>query len=169
MLVIKFILLVVVFLTTTYIGISLSNKYKDRVIDLKEMQLALNMLETKIKFTYSPLPEIFTEISEQVNSSISNIFKIADSKMKNMNAGEAWQQAIKESNTNLNYEDINTLRGLSKLLGKTDVEGQVSQIEIVRNFIETQIKQAEIECQKNRKLYKTLGIVTGLGIVIILI
>lgn len=169
MFLIKSILLLLIFITTAYIGILLSNKYKNRVIDLKEFQSALNMLETKIKFTYSPLPDIFEEISGHINSNIAHIFKMASLKMENMNAGDAWNQAIEVSYTSLNKEDINTLKGLSKLLGKTDIDGQVSEIELVKKFIEVQIEKAEKECGKNQKLYKTLGIVSGMGIVIILI
>lgn len=53
--------------------------------------------------------------------------------------------------------------------GKTDVEGQVSQIEITNSFLDIQIEQSEEEKKKNEKLYKTLGITVGLGIVIILL
>lgn len=169
MVVLKCILLLLVFIATAYVGLLMSNKYKNRVVDLKEMQCALNMLETKIKFTYSPLPDIFEEIAEHVNPNISHIFRMASIKMDTINAKEAWEQAIDVSYTNLNKEDINTIKSLSKLLGKTDAEGQVSEIQLVKKFLETQIEKAENECKKNEKLYRTLGIVSGMGIVIILI
>ena len=56
-----------------------------------------------------------------------------------------------------------------KLLGKTDKSVQLSEIEITQEFIEKQIEKAEQEKIKNSKLYKTLGIISGVGIVIILI
>ena len=54
--------------------------------------------------------------------------------MSYLSAGEAWEKALneKKSETNFNKEDINVLLMLSKMLGQTDVEGQVSQIEITR-------------------------------------
>ena len=55
------------------------------------------------------------------------------------------------------------------MLGKTDLEGQISEIKLVQNFLNTQIDLAEKEKQKNEKLYKTLGGVIGLAIVIILV
>lgn len=54
------------------------------------------------------------------------------------------------------------------MLGKTDVEGQVSEINITSDFIDTQINKAEEECKKNEKMYKSLGSIVGLAIVIIL-
>lgn len=53
--------------------------------------------------------------------------------------------------------------------GKTDVEGQLSEISLTSNFLETQIAKSEEECKKNEKLYRTLGTIVGLAIVIILV
>ncbi len=53
--------------------------------------------------------------------------------------------------------------------GKTDKKGQISEIEITNNFIEKQIEKAENEKNKNAKLYKSLGVICGIGIVIIFI
>ena len=88
--------------------------------------------------------------------------------MAYMTAGEAWEKALKESDTNLNEEDLHVLLMLSKMLGQTDVEGQISQIEKTEEFLEGQIKEAEEERKKNEKLYTRLGTVLGLAIVIIL-
>ena len=49
------------------------------------------------------------------------------------------------------------------------MEGQVSELKLTNDFIDTQIKKAEEDCKKNQKLYKTLGTIVGLAIVIILI
>ena len=48
-------------------------------------------------------------------------------------------------------------------------EGQVSEIEVTEQFLDMQISKAEEDKKKNQKMYKTLGIVAGLVIVIILI
>ena len=91
---------------------------------------------------------------------------------KNMNgkiASIAWENAVDETDCNLNNEDKKTIKTLSKLLGQTDIEGQVSQIEITQNFLEKQIKGAQEEKEKNEKLYKKLGTIIGLAIAIVLI
>ena len=71
--------------------------------------------------------------------------------------------------TNLTDEDARVLKLLSKQLGNTDIEGQVSQIEITENFLDVQIKQAQEEKDKNQKLYQKLGTTIGLVIVILLV
>ena len=80
-----------------------------------------------------------------------------------------WATCIQEADISINQEDKNILKRLGKLLGQTDVEGQVSEIEVTQSFLDTQIEKAEEEKKKNQKMYKTLGIVMGLTFVIILI
>ena len=150
-LVIKYFMLFLLLVACTLIGRFLSKKYVYRLNELEEMKNALNIFESKIKFTYEPIPEIFGEISKNSTSNISNIFEKAKEKMKEKNASQAWEETIDESDCNFSKEDKQVLKTLSKLLGQTDSEGQISQIEITQNFLNTQIKEAEEEKKKNEK------------------
>ena len=165
---IKYFILFLILVASSMIGKFLSKKYVYRLEELEEMQNALNILKTKIKFTYEPIPEIFDEISCNVNRNVGNIFRKAKEKMSQNSANIAWEEAIEETSTNLKEDDKHTLKMLSKLLGQTDVEGQTSQIEITEKFLEAQIKEATEEKQKNEKLYTRLGTIMGLAIVIVL-
>lgn len=167
--IIKFFILLLIFLSSTYIGVLVSKKYINRVKDLREIKTALNIFETKIKFTYEPIPQVFKDISNKLKPNISNMFLIASNKMKDSNAGDAWIYALDKSNTNLTKEDIETLKGLGNLLGKVNAEGQISEIELIDSFLDNQIESAEQDKLKYMKMYKTLGISIGLAMVIILI
>ena len=144
--VVKVFMLFLVFITSALIGKFLSKKYVYRLEELEEMKNSLNIFKSKIKFTYEPIPEIFEEISQNANKDIGIIFSRAKQKMNDTTATIAWEESldeiVRENKTNLKKEDINILKSLSKLLGQTDVEGQVSQIEITQNFLDTQIKEA---------------------------
>lgn len=166
--IIKYFILFLILIASSLIGKFLSKKYLYRLEELEEMNSCLNIFKSKIKFTYEPIPEIFEEISKGSNKNIGNIFLLAKEKMKNNNANVAWEQAITESTTNLKEEDKHVLKTLSKLLGQTDSEGQISQIEITQNFLQSQIKEAREEKNKNEKLFNRLGTTIGLAIVIIL-
>ncbi len=169
MLATKIIIYSFIFLSCSLIGILISKKYSNRVNELKEFKNALNIFKTKIRYTYEPIPDIFIEISENINSNISNVFKTAAEKMKICAAGEAWDLALKIDDLNIDDEDRNALKNLSKLLGKTDLEGQLSQIEMTSDFLDKQIRKAENQREKSEKMYRTLGMIMGMAIVIILI
>lgn len=169
MLVVKIIIYSGIFLTCSFIGIIKSQKYIYRVDELKEFKNALNIFKTKVKFTYEPIPEIFEQIASNINPNIGSIFKIASYNMRFCTAGDAWSKAIDTDLLNINIEDKKILKNLSKLLGATDLQGQISQIELTSNFLDEQIKKAEKEKEKSEGMYRKLGMIIGLGIVIILI
>ena len=166
---VKIILLTLVMGMCTALGIMKANKYKLRVIDLQEIKKALNLAITKMRYTYEPLPELFKEISKDLNENMANIFIKAHTFMETLNAGQAWEKAVDESSNNFTNEDMNIIKGLSKLLGKTDLEGQLMQIELTTKLVDEQIIEATNLQNKNTKLYKTLGATVGLAIMIIFI
>ncbi len=166
--IVKYILFIMLFFASLSIGTLMSKKYVDRVHELKDMKNALNMFKSKIKFTYEPIGEIFLEIANTLKNNIGHIFEEANNRMKVQSAGLAWEEAIEHGENNLVKEDKQILKMLSKLLGQTDVEGQISQIEITEQFLEKQINLAEIEREKNEKLYKKLVPTIGLAVIVIL-
>jgi len=169
MLVLKYIIIFLVFCISFYIGNLISKRYSLRLTELKEFKNAINIIESKIKFTYEPLPDIFLQTSKMVSKNISQIFVQASNNMKKDDAEEAWNNSVQLATTNLNEEDIENIISFGKMLGKTDKEGQLSRIELTKTFIDMQIEKAKIEEQKNAKMYKTLGVIVGLAFVIILI
>ena len=167
--IIKVCFLLVIFGLAIYLGNATARKYVDRVKELIAIKSALNILENKIKFTQTPLAEIFEQIEKSASEkNIKKLFKnITHEKQKNIH--ESWENAINKAEINLEKEDKKILIDMGKILGSTDVDGQISNIKITSSFIDNQIQKAEEEKNKNVKLYKTLGIVSGLTIVIILI
>ena len=169
MIIIKYVGIFFVFCITFYIGNLISKKFTLRLKELKDIKNALNIIESKIKFTYEPLQEIFIQTSKMVSKNISEIFVQACNYMKTEDAQNAWEKGLQLATTNLTKEDIESINNFGKMLGKTDKEGQISSLELTKTFIEMQIEKARVEEEKNAKLYKTLGAVIGLALVIILI
>ena len=168
MIIIKYFLLFLILVASTLIGKSLSKKYVYRLQELEEIKNTLNILKTKIKFTYEPIPELFNELEKSKVKNVGNIFYLAKEKMKKENISIAWEKAIDESITNLKKEDKEILKTLGKLLGATDIEGQLGQIETTKSLLENQTKEALEEKLKNEKLYSKLGTTIGLAIVVLL-
>ena len=170
MLFLKIIMCITLFICCYLIGILISKRYTNRVVQLKDFRNALNIFKTKIRFTYEPVPDIFMQIGNNLNNNVGEVFKKASERMKYKTAGYSWEKTIEEKeNLNLTKEDIDILKNLGKLLGKTDVEGQTSEIELVESFLDIQIEKSEKEKNRNEKLYKTLGVVCGLMLVIVLL
>ena len=165
---IKYILLVAIFGLSTAIGLVISKTYENRVVELKEFKNILNIMKTKIKFTYEPLAEIFKQIANNNDTNVEKIFGQMANQITYYQTREVWENCIQDADISINQEDKDILKRLGKLLGQTDVEGQVSEIEVTQNFLNMQIEKAEEDKKKNQKMYKTLGVTIGLIFVIIL-
>ena len=166
---VKTILLFAIFSLSTGIGILISKMYENRVKELRQFKNILNIIKTKIKFTYEPLTEIFNQISQEKSSKIEEIFENMTYKSEFENVKYSWMDAIQEADISITQEDKDILKELGKVLGQTDADSQVNEIEVTESFLNMQIEKAEEARKKNQKMYKTLGVVVGLVFVIILI
>lgn len=167
MLILKNIILFLIVGICGYLGIIKSRTFENRVIELNKFQNALVMFKSKIEFTYEPIKNIFEEISKVIYKNNENIF--INTIKNETNLGNSWCKAVEEIEADFNEEDKEVIKMMGKLLGKTDINGQVNEIELTRKLIEKQIEKAEFEKTKNSKLYKTMGVILGMGICIILI
>lgn len=163
---IKIITMLGIFFICLYIGNYKAKNYENRVIELNKFQNALVMLKSKIEFTHEPIKTIFEDISRIIYEDNNNIFEMTLNNTKDICG--SWNNSINILKTNLNKEDKEVMRMFGKMLGKTDIKGQINEIELSMELIKRQINNAEKEKEKNFKLYKTMGAVIGLGICIIL-
>ena len=169
---IRYVFLILILGSSTSIGFLLSNRYINRVEELKSISKLINILQNKIKFTRKPLKEIFNELSKlEDNENIKSIFFKVSQNLDNHKMSETWNNIVEEEKgyLSLKDEDINLLKTLGSTLGKSDVDGQMSEINLFAELLKIQIQKAEKEKEKNTKMYKSLGTIIGLVIVIILI
>ena len=167
MIILKFINLTCVLFICIYLGYYKAKGYENRVIELNKFENSLIMFKSKIEFTYEPIKNIFEEISKIIYENEENIFISTINYEKDLSL--SWNNSTNKINNGLNNEDKEIIKMLGKMLGKTDIKGQVNEINLCINLVERQLKKAECEREKNTKLYRTMGIVLGLGICIILI
>lgn len=127
------------------IGLLIAKSYQNRVVELKEFKNILNIMKTKIKFTYEPLAEIFKQISKDNESEVEKIFGQMANQITYYQAKDVWENCIQDADISIKQEDKDILKKLGKLLGQTDIEGQISEIEVIENFLDMQIENAEDE------------------------
>lgn len=167
MIILKFLICIVIILICAYIGLEKAKFYDRRVLELQKIKNAFSFFKSKIEFTYEPVKDILDGISTSIYMNNENIFFRTKEYLKDLDLNLAWNKAV-DNEININKEDKEILKMFGKLLGKTDKNGQISEIELSLNFVEKQIEKAEFERNKNSKLYRSLGFIIGIGLVIIL-
>lgn len=78
--IIKYFMLLFVFIGSSLIGRCIAKKYSYRLEELEEMKNILNVFKSKIRFTYEPIPEIFREMASNAKENIGQIFEKARKK-----------------------------------------------------------------------------------------
>ena len=108
--ILKYILLVIIFSLSAGIGFTISKIYENRVKELREFKNILNFMKTKIKFTYEPLLEIFTQIANDNNTNIEKIFGKMANQLQYGQTQDVWNRCIQEADISINQEDKDILK-----------------------------------------------------------
>ena len=174
LLMIKIISLLAILGLSTFIGIIISNQYSMRVKEIEDVIAALDLLDTRVKYTYDTIADSFDFVSQNMNTKAYRIFMIAASHLnenKNLSAGDIFRNVVEDESIflSLHQEDIEILKGLGTSLGQMDLEGQLKNIVLVKQLLQNQLKEAIEEKNKNFKLTRNMGVFVGLIIMIILI
>ena len=78
--IVKYFMLLLIFISSSLIGKYISKKYTYRLKELEKKKNILNVFKSKIRFTYEPIPEIFREIANNTKENIAEIFEQARKK-----------------------------------------------------------------------------------------
>jgi stage III sporulation protein AB len=155
-------------------GYILSRDCSRRPQELRILQVLLQMFENEISFLSNLIAEAFTRLYNSSRSPVTVFFRLTVDKMganNGLNASQAWELAVHEGakKTALNKEDESILASFGKMLGNSDVDGQIKNIRLTLGQLKIQEQKAEESRAKTEKMYKSLGVLGGLAVVVILI
>jgi len=144
-----------------------------RIQDLQEFKKALMILSSEIEHLRTPLPIACANIAKRTKTSISPIFA-QFSKLLTENEGETayqlWSQVLEDhkKRTYLALEDWDVLEGFGKTLGYLDKQMQQSAITVTVDYINDKTTSLQTQSDKNRRMYRSLGVIGGLLLVVLL-
>ena len=163
-----------IIIATTSIGYVYSLVYEERVNQLRELQYALNLLESEIVYSSTPICEALQTASGNSVTAIGVMLKKMGELLSQRKVGsifEAYTQVIKELK-NLLYlekEEKDTIGSFVHSLGSADIEGQKKNFNLTMKKLEGFEKKAEDARNKNSKLYRYVGLCGGVLVVLVLI
>ena len=168
----KFVISIGIIAGCSYIGIYKSKALKSREYILRDMVTFLGLVENEIKYMLSILPNAYESARQKLITSLKDKMGIIVVDMLNLENEYLIDQSIVKNISDIKEitdYDKNVFISTLKNLGRTDLEGQINIIENGINIIENQLKEANDIKLKNSKLYKTVGAIAGIMIVIICI
>ena len=156
-----------------FIGFYFAAKEGFRINELMEFKKALLILSSEIEYMRTPLATACENISKRVALTTSSMFKHFSellSKGEGETAYQLWVKSLSsiKSRTFLAEEDQTVLDGFGKTLGYLDKQMQQNAIEYAINYIDEKVGSLQAQGDKNKKMYRSLGIIAGLLITVVL-
>ena len=171
MIFIKIIISIAILCITSYIGIEMARALKSREQILTDMITFLKMVQNEMVYMLNNLPASYEMSRQKLNSELKDVIGAIVVNMSKYGVDKIDMSITNNVNTLVslkeydNYIIISTLKNL----GRSDLESQNNIIENAITIIEKQIKEANEVKVKSSKVYKTVGIISGLLIVVIFI
>ena len=157
-----------------YTGLKIAADYQKRADTLRMLQNGLNLLETEISYSLTPLPLALQRVGDKLNRETRVIFTRAAEIMQAKDGcavSEAWEAGIKTlaGSVPVSAEEMSILEHFGKGLGKSAREEQIKNIALAREQLRMAEKNAIAALEKNKKMYQYTGFCFGLVIVLLLV
>ena len=155
------------------IGNLIAKGYSNRVRNILDFITVLNIMHTKIRYNQEVLENIFIDVQKEITRDVGRIFyEVGAEYNKNeKDISEIWTEVIEDSfrDLDLTFEDERILIDFGLALGKSDIEGELRNIEVTIEKLKGQLTYAKEKNDKYAKVYRTLGTLCGIVIAVILI
>ncbi|MCL2235180.1 MAG: stage III sporulation protein AB [Defluviitaleaceae bacterium] len=154
---------ILVCLSTTLIGVYLGGAGGRRSKELLELKKSLILLKSQIDFAAYTLPQAFAHIAERATAPLDGFYR------KLAEAPDSWEVEAVKLKGNFHKDDLGNLALLGASLGQSDSCVQINSINMVIATIDETLGELAAKNIKETKMYRSLGVVSGLLITIALL
>jgi len=153
-------------------GFIMAEGFRLRPQQLRHLQYALTILGSEIRFRQTPLPTGLAVVGAATPAPVGELF--ADlaailSRADGRSMDWAWRQVKPGPGIALTEEDFALLGSLTQILGAGSVAEQERQLDLHLNYLRQLEGQAEQARAANVKIWRYLGVFSGLALALILL
>jgi stage III sporulation protein AB len=163
---------VFIIVATTWTGFEASRHLSERPRQLRLLKSALQSLEAEIMYGHTPLHEASRRLSMQMAKPLSWFFENFATKLTNSDTTVkiAWEESLTEvwKLTALKQGEFEIMKQFGETLGRHDRLSQQKQILLALSHLEREELEAYENQAKYEKMVKSLGFLSGLLLIILL-
>ncbi len=157
-----------------FLGIIFASALKKRVCRLEEFQNVIKQLEFDIEFSNIPIGESLKRIGGNLEGCMKSVLEYISTQLREQRCADmysVWKKALERfrSELNLTDDDIKIILEFSKTLGCGDRTSEKNNIRAVLMRLKVAEEEARTQATSNAKMYRGLGFLTGIFIVIVLL
>lgn len=169
MLILKIIIAISIVGLCTALGIIKSKKYESREYILREAIGMFEGIKSEINYTLTPIPNAIESVRQNMKTVLKEVMGAVSFELLQYNASaDAITCEIAKLEELTPYDRQVISNGIISL-GKSSIEAQSGTINMTCATLKSQLQDSVEEKKKNSKLYKTVGLATGLMLAIVLI
>lgn len=155
-----------------FAGLRVGAVYSLRTSQLRELQAALQLLDTEIMYGATPLPAALRRVAAAAGGCIGLVFRDTGALLgtdDGYSAGEAWSLALDRNfrRTALRQEDLAILKSFGEALGSSDRNEQHKHIGLTAFHLRQESEKAETARQKNERIWQYGGFLVGISLVLL--
>ena len=140
-----------------------------RINSLEAAREMLMTLTQRLSFTLASTKQLLHELAVCGRFKKCKYLYSVLELCENTDLENAWKTAVKQSEQAFEEADIELLCTVGSILGKSDLQTQQGQLEMLMQQIDGAVKSAKEQREQKQKLYLTLGTLGGIMAAIILI
>ncbi|GMB07676.1 stage III sporulation protein AB [Thermolongibacillus altinsuensis] len=161
-----------ILLATTWSGFEAARFLSQRPRQLRQLKIALQSLEAEIMYGHTPLSDASLHLSRQLSCPLSWLFETFAKKLQTgtISAKQAWEESLTEiwKMTALKTGEFEIMKQFGETLGQYDQQTQQKQIRLTLAHLEREESEALENQRRYEKMVKSLGFLTGLLIILLL-
>ncbi|WP_226526515.1 stage III sporulation protein SpoIIIAB [Metabacillus niabensis] len=161
-----------IIIATTWAGFEAAKHLNQRTRQLRQLKVALQSLEAEIMYGHTSLIVAAQNISKQLPKPLSGFFEqFAEKLIKGHTSVKgAWEESLKEiwRLTAFKQGEYEVLKQFGETLGQHDRVSQQKHIRLALTHLEREEADAIDRQNRYERMVKSLGVLTGLLLVILL-
>lgn len=148
-------------------GMLAAGRLSQRVNQLRLLIQLLNDMMNQLRYTLPTVGDMLQSLAGQPCYQTLTFLTCAAEMLSHEPFPHSWQTALRAHP--LPQEEQTILLQVGSTLGSTDLDGQLSALSLCREQLQNLLRRAESLQQSHSTLYRSLGLLTGLFLVILLI
>ncbi|MCL2364706.1 MAG: stage III sporulation protein AB [Defluviitaleaceae bacterium] len=154
------------------LGFHYAARESARLLDLLELKKALLILSSEIDYMRTPLPTAAANIGKRTERWVGPFFSQFGEAL-GANDGETayqlWARVLGQvDDAALTEEDVKVIDGFGKTLGYLDKQMQQNAIDYAVRYIDETAAALQVQAEKSKKMYRSLGVIGGLFLAVVL-
>ena len=152
-------------------GVMISLAYKREEEMLRQMIHSMDYIQCELQFHMTPLPDLCIQASNGCKGRISKFWKALSQELFMASSPDVAEcvAAVREITGPYPSQVDKVLDMLSASLGQFDAQGQIHSLEAAREHCRAALEAMGDNRENKLRSYQTLGICTGVALVILLV